>query len=82
MPTPYPDFSVHIPSTFRFRRRWQILHAMLQAPKKASPSSGFPSTISEHNFQASSGAPPSSNLACNIASTYATVDNTRMSEHF
>ena len=45
-------------------------------------SSGFPSTISEHNFQASSGTRASSNLACNIASTSATVDNTKKSDHF
>ena len=64
MPAPHPDFSVQIPSIFRFRRRWQTLHAISQAPKEESPSSGFLSTISEHNFQAFSGTRASSNLAC------------------
>ena len=71
------DFSVQIPSTFLFRRRWHTLHAISQAPKEHSPSSGLPSTISEHNFQASSGTEASSNLACNIPSTSATMDNTK-----
>ena len=82
MPAPPPVFSMQIPSTFRFRRRWQTLHAISHAPKEDSPSSAFPSTISEHNFQASSGTRASSKLACNIASTSATVDNTKISEHF
>ena len=58
------------------------MHAISQAPKEDSPSSQLPSTIFEHHFQAPSGTQASSNLACNIASTSATMDNSKISEHF
>ena len=51
-------------------------------PRKTARLLDFRAQFSEHNFQASSGTRPSSNLASNIASTSATVDNTKISEHF